>query len=180
MASESTQHKLDRVRKPRVQITYDVEVNGAMQMKELPFVVGVLGDFSGKPDKPLPAMKDRKFVQIDRDNFDKVLAGMAPRATFRVDDKLTGNEGNQINVELRFKSMDDFSPENVTKQVEPLRKLLETRDKLKNLMNKMDGNDKLEELLDNIVKNSDARDQLSKSLGIEAGGKKTGDDEGQS
>jgi type VI secretion system protein ImpB len=170
MAKESTQHTLDRVRKPRVQITYDVEVNGAMQLKELPFVVGVMGDFSGKPEKALPPLKDRKFVQIDRDNFDQVLAGMNPRATFRVDDKLTGTEGNQINVELKFKSMDDFAPENVAKQVDPLRKLLETREKLKNLLNRMDGNDKLEELLDGILKNTESREQLSKTLGIEPGG----------
>ena len=167
MAKESTQHKLDRVRKPRVQITYDVEINGAMQLKELPFVVGVMGDFTGKSDKPLPALKDRKFIQIDRDNFDQVLAGMNPRAAFRVDDKLTGKEGNQLNVELRFKNMDDFAPENVVKQVDPLRKLLETRDKLKNLLNRMDGNDKLEELLSGIIGNTETRAQLSKSLGLE-------------
>lgn len=170
MASESTQHKLDRVRKPRVQITYDVEVGGAMQLKELPFVVGVLGDFSGQPDKPLPAMKERKFVNIDRDNFDAVMAGMNPRLAYRVDDKISGEENQQLNVELNFKSMDDFSPENVAKQVDPLKKLLETRDKLKNLLNKMEGNDKLEELLEGVLKNSGSRDQLSKSLGIESGG----------
>ena len=116
MAKESTQHKLDRVRKPRVQITYDVEINGAMQLKELPFVVGVLGDYSGQPDKPLAALKDRKFVDIDRDNFDKVLAGMSPRLALRVDDKLSGKAGQQLNVELRFNNMDDFSPENVVQQ----------------------------------------------------------------
>jgi type VI secretion system protein ImpB len=165
--AESTQHKLDRVRKPRVQITYDVELNGAMQLKELPFVVGVLGDFSGSPDKPLKALADRDFVQIDRDNFDKVLAGSNARLAFRVDDKLTGQEGSQLGVEVRFRSMDDFSPENVAKQVEPLRKLLDTRDKLKNLLNKMEGNDKLEELLHNIIQNTDARDELGKTLGVE-------------
>jgi len=170
MAKESTQHKLDRVRKPRVQITYDVEVNGAMQLKELPFVVGVMGDFSGKPEKPLAPLKDRKFVQIDRDNFDQVLEGTSPRAAYRVDDKLTGNEGSQINVELKFKSMDDFAPENVAKQVDPLRKLLDTREKLKNLLNRMDGNDKLEELLDGILKSTESREQLTKTLGIEPGG----------
>ncbi|MEX2119689.1 MAG: type VI secretion system contractile sheath small subunit [Pirellulales bacterium] len=170
MAKESTQHKLDRVRKPRVQITYDVEIDGAMQLKELPFVVGVLGDFSGKPDQPLPVMKDRKFVEIDRDNFDKVLAGSKPRVAFRVDDKLTGKEGSQLNVELRFSSLEDFEPENVVKQVEPLKKLLETRDKLKNLLNKMEGNDKLVELLDDVIKSTEHREQLSKPLGVEGGG----------
>ena len=170
MAKESTQHKLDRVRKPRVQITYDVELNGALQLKELPFVVGVLGDFSGKPDQALPPLKERKFVQIDRDNFDSVLAAMNPRVAFRVDDKLSGTEGNQLNVELRFKSIDDFAPENVARQVEPLRQLLDTREKLKNLLNRMDGNDKLEELLGQIINNADTRNAISQSLGLAGGG----------
>ncbi|MCK6556297.1 type VI secretion system contractile sheath small subunit [Candidatus Binatia bacterium] len=170
MAKESTQHKLDRVRKPRVQITYDVELNGALQLKELPFVVGVLGDFAGKPDQAQPPLKERKFVQIDRDNFDSVLAAMNPRVAFRVDDKLSGTEGNQINVELRFKSIDDFAPENVARQVEPLRQLLDTREKLKNLLNRMDGNDKLEELLGQIVNDAEARNALSQSLGLAGAG----------
>lgn len=169
MAKESTQHKLDRVRKPRVQITYDVEIDGAMQLKELPFVMGVMGDFSGKPDQPLPPLKERKFVEIDRDNFDKVLAGTKPRLAFRVDDKISGKEGSQLNVELKFQNLEDFEPENVVKQVEPLRKLLETRDKLKNLLNKMEGNDKLVELLDDVVKNTETRGQLAKPLGVEGG-----------
>ena len=165
--ADSTQHKLDRVRKPRVQITYDVETGGAMEMKELPFVMGVLGDFSGNPDEGLPPLKERKFVQIDRDNFDDVLAGMKPRLAFRVDDKLSGEEGSQLNVELRFKDMDDFSPEKVAAQVAPLRELLETRNKLKNLLGKMEGNDKLEELLDNVIKSSDSQAALAKSLGVD-------------
>ncbi len=164
--AESSQKKLDRVRKPRVQITYDVETGGAMEMKELPFVVGVLGDFSGKPDEALPPMKDRKFVLVDRDNFDDVLAGMKPRLAFRVDDKLSGEEGSQLSVELRFKKMDDFSPENIVKQVDPLRKLLDTRDKLKNLLGKMEGNDALEEMLNDVIKNTDSREALAKSLGV--------------
>jgi len=169
MAKESTQHKLDRVRKPRVQITYDVEVNGAMQIRELPFVLGVLGDYSGKPDPSVPQvpLKDRKFIEIDRDNFDKVLAGMAPRLAYRVDDKLTGKEGSQVNVELKFKSIEDFEPANVINQIEPLRKLLETRGKLKDLLSKMDGNDKLEALLEDIIKNSQSREELTKALGLE-------------
>jgi type VI secretion system protein ImpB len=165
---ESTQHKLDRVRKPRVQITYDVEVNGAMQVKELPFVMGIMGDFSGKPDQPLPPLKERKFVEIDRDNFDKVLAGMAPRLAFRANDKMSGKEGQQLNVELRFKSLDDFNPENVVEQVEPMRKLMETRNKLKDLLNKMEGNDKLESLLEDLIKNSGKREQVSQDLGLGA------------
>ncbi|HEX3724870.1 MAG TPA: type VI secretion system contractile sheath small subunit [Pirellulales bacterium] len=167
MAKESTQHKLDRVRKPRVQITYDVEVSGAMQLKELPFVVGVLGDFSANPDKPLPALKDRKFVEIDRDNFDKVLAGMNPRLALRVDDKLTGKPGNQINCELRFQTLDDFHPENVVKQVQPLKKMLEARDNLKNLLNKMEGNDKLEAQLEEVIKNTQTREKLTRVFGLD-------------
>jgi type VI secretion system protein ImpB len=169
MAKESTQTKLDRVRKPRVQIKYEVELDGAMQLKELPFVVGVMGDFSGKPDQPLPPLKDRKFVEIDRDNFNKVLAGTKPRLAFRVDDKLSGKEGSQLNVELKFQSIEDFEPANVANQVEPLRKLLETRDKLKNLLGKMEGNDKLVELLDEVIKSTENKEQLKGSLGLEGG-----------
>ena len=164
MPKESTQHKLDRVRKPRVQITYDVEINGAMQMQELPFVVGVLGDFTGQPDKPLPPLKERKFVNIDRDNFDKVMAAMNPRLAMRVDDKLTGEEGKQLSVELRFRSMADFSPENVARQFEPTRNLVETRAKLNDLLTKMEVNSKLEDLLDNILKDAGQREALSKSV----------------
>jgi type VI secretion system protein ImpB len=129
---ESIQHKLDRVRAPRVQITYDVEIGGAIENKELPFVVGVLADLSGKPAEPLPKLKDRKFVEIDRDNFNQVLEGMKPRLAFRVDNKLGGKEDSQIGVELKFKSMDDFHPEQVAQQVEPLRKLIEARRKPRN------------------------------------------------
>ena len=167
MAKESTQHKLDRVRSPRVHITYDVETDGAMQLKELPFVMGVLGDFSGNPAEPLPPMKKRKFVNIDRDNFDEVMKGMKPRLTFRVADKLTGKPDSELAVELKFNSLEDFNPANVVNQVEPLKKLLETRNKLKDLKSKMDGNDKLTELLDQVLKNSDTRDALAKSLGVE-------------
>ena len=142
MARESTQHKLDRVRPPRVQITYDVEIGDAIEMKELPFVVGVLSDLSGKPEEPLPRLQDRKFVEIDRDNFNEVLRGMKPRLAFRVDNKLSDDD-TQMAVELKFNSLDDFEPEQVVRQVEPLRKLLETRQQLQALLAKMDGNDKL-------------------------------------
>lgn len=166
MAKESLQKKLDRVRRPRVQIKYEVYTGDAMELKELPFVMGVLSDLSGQPDKPLPAMKDRKFVEIDRDNFNKVLAGIAPRLAYRAQDKLSGQEESQLNVELRFKNMDDFSPENVVKQIEPLRQLLEQRDRLKDLLGKMEGNDKLEEMLQQIIESTDARANLSKELGL--------------
>jgi len=163
--TESTQHKLSRVRAPRVHLTYDVEVGDAIEMKELPFVLGVLGDFSGKPDEPLPKMKDRKFIEVDRDNFDKVLSGMKPRLAFGVENKLTDG-GGKVNVELRFNSMEDFEPDRVVQQVEPMRKLVEARQKLSDLLSKMDGNDKLEELLQEVIQNSGAQQQLSDALGL--------------
>lgn len=163
---ESIQHKLDRVRPPRVHITYDVEVGGAIENKELPFVLGVLGDYSGMPDEPLPRVRDRKFVEIDRDNFDSALAAMKPRLSYRVDNKLT-NDGSKMGVELRFKSMDDFHPDNLVTQVEPLNKLVEARKKLSDLLSKMDGNDKLEELLNEVVANAGAQQQLSAALGLD-------------
>ena len=163
---ESTQHKLDRVRSPRVHITYDVEVGGAIENKELPFVLGVLGDYSGMPDEPLPKPRDRKFVEIDRDNFDQVLAAMKPRLAYRVANKLT-DDGSKIGVELRFNGMDDFHPDNVVRQVEPLRKLVDARRKLSDLLSKMDGNDKLEQMLSDIVSNTSAQQELSTALGID-------------
>lgn len=163
---ESIQHKIDRVRPPRVHITYDVEVGGAIENKELPFVLGVLGDFSGQPDELPPRVKDRKFIEIDRDNFDGVLAAMKPRLAYRVDNKLTG-DGSKMGVELRFKGMDDFHPDNVVRQVEPLRKLVDARQRLSDLLSKMDGNDKLEQILNDIVADTDAQKQLSSALGLD-------------
>ncbi len=163
--TESLQHKLDRVRPPRVHITYDVEIGDAIEMKEIPFVVGVLADLSGKPDEPLPKVKDRKFVEIDRDNFDNVLEGMKPRLAFRVDNKLTGDD-TKLNVELRFKSLDDFHPEQVVKQVAPLQKLVEARHRLSDLLNRLDGNDKLDELLQGVIASTESLQQLSKEAGV--------------
>jgi len=162
--AESTQHKLDRIRRPRVHITYDVEIGGAIQLKELPFVVGVLADLSGKPDAPLPKLKDRKFVEIDRDNFNKVLAGIKPRLAFQVENTLQG-DGSKMNVELRFGHMDDFDPEQVVRQVGPLRQLLEARGRLSDLLTKMDGNDKLDQLLQDVINNTDALKTLSGETG---------------
>ena len=163
---ESTQHKLDRVRSPRVHITYDVEVGGAIENKELPFVLGVLSDLSGMPEEQQPRVRDRKFVEIDRDNFDRVLAAMKPRLAYRVENKLT-NDGSKMGVEIRFSGMDDFHPDNVVQQVEPLRKLVDARKKLSDLLSKMDGNDKLEQILNDIVANTSAQEQLSAALGLE-------------
>ncbi len=165
---ESVQQKLSRVRPPRVHITYDVEIGGAIELKELPFVVGVLGDYSGKPEEPLPKMKDRKFIEIDRDNFDQVLSGMKPRLAYRVDNKLT-DDGSKMNVELRFNSMQDFEPDQLVQQVEPLRKMVEARKRLSDLLSKMDGNDKLEELLGEVMKDSGAQQQLGAALGVAPG-----------
>lgn len=148
MARESSQHKLDRVRPPRVHITYDVEVGDAIEIKELPFVLGVLGDFTGMPEQPLPRLRDRKFVEINPDNFDKVLEGMNPHLAFQVENKLSEDaDAGQLRVNLSFKSMDDFEPENVAKQVKPLRELLDLRTKLSDLRGSIMGNDKLEEAL---------------------------------
>lgn len=149
--AESTQHKLDRVRSPRVQITYDVEVGNAIQQKELPFVVGVMADLSGNPAEKLPKLKDRKFVEVDRDNFNDVLSGMKPRLAYRVKSTLSDDPDSKMGVELNFKSMDDFSPHEVVQQVEPLRKLLAIRNRLAELLVKMDGNDRLVEGLEAII-----------------------------
>ncbi len=163
---ESLQHKLDRVRPPRVQITYDVEVGGAIELKELPFVLGVMGDFSGKPEESLPALKNRKFVEIDPDNFNQVLAGMKPRVAFSVDNKLQ-SDGSKVGVDLTFNNIEDFEPDNVVQNVEPLRKLVEARQKLSDLRSKMDGNEKLENMLNDVIANADQQKQLSDSLGLD-------------
>lgn len=161
---ESLQHKLDRVRPPRVQITYDVELGGAIELKELPFVVGVLGDFVGKPEEPLPALKQRKFVEIDPDNFNQVMAGMKPRLAFTTENKLQ-DDGSKLGIELKFNSIEDFEPDNIAQQVEPLRKLVEARQKLSDLRLKMDGNEKLEGMLEDIIANADKQKELADALG---------------
>ena len=173
--AESIQHKLDRVRSPRVHITYDVEIGDAIEMKEIPFVTGVLADLSGKPDEPLPKLKDRKFIEIDRDNFNQVLEGMKPRVAFRVDNKLT-DEDTKLGVELRFKSMDDFHPERVADQITPLRKLAETRRRLSDLLSKLDGNDKLEEMLQEIISNTESIEKLGQEIGVEKSGEEKTED----
>lgn len=153
--SESLQHKLNRVRAPRVRITYDVETGAGTELKEIPFVVGVLADLSGKADQPLPRLKERKFVEIDRDNFDSVMEGMRPRLAFRTGNRLV-KDGSQLAVELRFRNLEDFRPERVALQVEPLRKLIEARRKLSDLLSKLDGNDRLDELLREMLGNSES------------------------
>ena len=161
--------KLSRVRKPRVHITYDVETGGALEHKELPFVVGVMGDFSGDPTQPLRPLKDRKYVQIDRDNFNDVMARMTPGLNLKVENTLKG-DGSEIGVQLKFNSMEDFEPGKVARQVEPLRKLLETRDKLRDLLTKIDRSEDLESVLERVLQNTDELKQLSAELGVNVDG----------
>jgi len=168
MARESTQQKLSRVRPPRVQITYDVEVGGAIELKELPFVVGVLADLSGQPLEPLAPIKERKFVEITPDNFDGVLDKMTPRLDFTVDNELSDvADGGQLRVDLRFTSLDDFSPERVAQNVEPLRQLLALRTKLSDLRGSLQGNEKLDNLLFEAITNTELRDKLRAELHAE-------------
>jgi type VI secretion system protein ImpB len=171
MARQSAQHKLDRVRPPRVQITYDVEVGGAIEIKELPFVVGVLGDFTGQPEQPLPRLKDRKFVEVNPDNFDAVLEGMKPHLSFAVENKLSDDpSAPQLKVDLRFKKMEDFEPANVAKQVKPLKELLDLRTRLADLRGSLQGNDKLEETLLEAVGNTEKMAKLKGEIGSKEGG----------
>jgi len=171
--AESIQHKLDRVRKPRVHITYDVETGDAVLKKELPFVVGVLGDLSGNnPQEKLKPLKERKFVNIDRDNFDDVLASMKPGLKFKVENTLKG-DGSEMQVDLKFNSMEDFSPGAVVNQVEPLRKMLEARNKLRDLLAKADTSEALEEKLEEILKSTENVEKIASELGLE---KKSDDD----
>ena len=159
---DSVQSRLGKVRPPRVHLTYDVQVGDAIEKKELPFVVGVLGEFSGQPDadKPLPKLKDRKFVNVDLDNFDDVMSGMSPKSSYRVKNKLSA-DGGEFAVNLEFKSMEDFRPESVVQQVEPLKKLLEARTRLSDLRNKLAGNEKLDDILSDILSNTEKLAQLS-------------------
>jgi len=162
--AESVNEKLKRVRKPRVHITYEVETEGSMVQKELPFVMAVMGDYTGNASAPQKALKDRKFVQIDRDNFNDVMARIGPAMTAKVDNTLTGD--GQIGVNLKFNSLDDFEPGKIVEQIEPLKKLLETRNKLKDLLSKADNSDKLEGLLEQILQNDDEIKKLAGDLGV--------------
>lgn len=168
MARESTQKKLERVRPPRVQVSYDVEIGGAIELKELPFVMGVLADLSGQPKEALPRLKDRRFVEITPDNFDSVLDSMKPHLAFSVENKLSEDpNAGQLKVDLNFKSMDDFEPEQVAKQVKPLKDLLDLRTKLSDLRGNLQTNEKLDEMLLDAVSNTDKLNKLKGELGIE-------------
>lgn len=165
--SESVHEKLKRVRKPRVHITYDVETEGGVEQKELPFVVGVLGDFGQGPGTA-KNFKDRKFISIDRDNFNDVMSRMSPELNIKVNNTLKG-DGSELPVQLKFKSMADFEPANVAKQIGPLKELLETRDKLRELQTRVDLSDKLENQLEDILTNTESLTKLKGELGGKAG-----------
>src|SRR5271166_4516310 len=164
MAKESLQKKLSRVRPPRVHITYDVETNGAIEKREIPFVMGVLSDLSGQPEQPLPPLKDRKFVEIDKDTFDKILGQVNPRLAFKVDNRLSEDD-TRLGIELRFQSMADFEPAAVAKQVPALRKLLELRNALQNLRSSLIGNDRLESILQEVLNNQEQLKRIEAEAG---------------
>lgn len=162
----SVHDKLNRVRKPRVHITYDVETGGAAIERELPFIVGVMGDFAGDPSEPLKPLAERKFTQIDRDNFSDVMARVAPGLNMKVENTLAG-DGSEVAVNLKFRSMDDFEPARVAEQVPALKALMDTRAKLRDLMSKVDNSEKLEELLDEVLQDEAKLKTLSEQLGLD-------------
>ena len=173
--SDSIHDKLKRVRKPRVHITYDLEANGAKVEKELPFVMGVMGDYSGDNAKSKKPLKDRKFSQIDRDNFNSLMSNINPQLNLSVENTLA-KDGSTMPVDLDFNSMEDFEPHKLVDQIEPLKKLMETRNKLRDLMTKADRSEELENILEEVLSNTDALANLSKELGInEEGDKKDGE-----
>ncbi len=157
---ESVQKRLQRVRPPRVHLTYDVEVGDGKESKELPFVVGVMGDFAGASEVEQTKLKDKKFVNVDLENIDEVMSAMQPRAAFAVDNHLT-DQGGRIPVDLTFKSMDDFRPESIVQHIDPLRQLVEARARLTDLRNKISTSEKLEDLLDDVLKSTEKVRQLS-------------------
>jgi type VI secretion system protein ImpB len=164
--SSSIHEKLSRVRKPRVHIKYEVETEGAQVERELPFVMGIMGEFSGDPTKPLPSLTDRKFVQIDRDNFNDVMARIGPGLNLKVDNTLAG-DGSQIAIDLKFNSIEDFEPGRIVEQVPALRQLMETRNKLRDLMSKVDRSEELEGLLEQVLQNEGELKSLSGQLGLD-------------
>ena len=168
--ADSTQKKLERVRPPRIQISYEVETGGAIEKKELPFLMGVLGDFTGQPTEPLPRLKERKFVEVTPDNFDDVLASMKPHLQFTVENKLSEEaDAPKLGVDLNFRSLDDFSPDAVAKQVPALNKLLELRTELANLRANLQTNEKLDEVLQATLGDAAKMDKLRSELGLEGG-----------
>ena len=172
--ADSIHDKLKRVRKPRVHITYDVETNGAIEEKEIPFVMGVMGDYSGDNTESKKALKDRKFVQIDRDNFNEIMSKVGPTLNLKAENTLEG-DGSEIPLELKFNSMEDFEPHRVVEQVQALKKLMETRNKLRDLLTKADRSEELETLLEDVLSNTEALQSLSGELGVGEGDESEGD-----
>jgi type VI secretion system protein ImpB len=161
MARESVHAKLERVRPPRVHVTYNVEIGNAIELKEIPFVMGVLADLSGMPEDPLPKMQDRRFVEITPDNFDAVLESMKPRVAFSVENKLSDEpNAGKLGVDLTFKTIEDFEPERVAQRVQPLKELLDLRTKLSDLVGTLQGNEKLERLLNDVISDSAKLEQV--------------------
>lgn len=173
--ADSIHDKLKRVRKPRVHITYDVETNGATAEKEIPFVMGVMGDYSGDNTDGKKPLKDRKFSQIDRDNFNEVMDKIEPGVNMKVENTLEG-DGSELSVNLNFNDMEDFEPQNIVEKVEPLKKLMETRNKLRDLLTKADRSDELENVLEEVLSNTDALASLSEELGVNAESDDKGDE----
>ena len=170
---DSIHDKLKRVRKPRVHISYDVEKNGAVEKKELPFVMGVMGDYSGDNTEDKKSLKDRKFAQIDRDNFNEVMGNISPQVNMKVENTLEGDD-SEMSVDLKFKNMEDFEPQNIVQNVDPLKKLMDTRNKLRDLLTKADRSEDLENLLEEVLSSTDALASLQGELGTDE--EKKGDD----
>ena len=166
--SDSIHDKLKRVRKPRVHITYDLETNGAVAEKELPFVMGVMGDYSGDNTANKKPLKERNFANIDRDNFNEIMGKISPELQLKVENTLEA-DGSEMSVNLKFKNMEDFEPHKIVEQVESLKKLLDTRNKLRDLLTKADRSDELESLLEQVLSNSEAISSLSQELGVDKG-----------
>jgi type VI secretion system protein ImpB len=166
MPGESVHKKLGRVRPPRVHVTYDVEVGDAIEKKELPFVMGVLGDFTGQPEQPLPKLKERRLVEVTPDNFDSVLKSMNPHLAFSVENKLSEDpNAGQLKVDLHFSSLEDFEPEQVARQVKPLRELLELRTRLSDLKGTLQTNEKLDDVLLDAVSKTEKLNKLKSEIG---------------
>ncbi|OUS09633.1 type VI secretion system-associated protein [Gammaproteobacteria bacterium 53_120_T64] len=170
--ADSIHDKLKRVRKPRVHITYDVETNGAEEKKELPFVMGVMGDYSGDNSDNKKPLKERKFVNIDRDNFNEAMGKVNPTLNMKVENTLNADD-SELSVNLEFNSLGDFDPAKVVNQVEPLKQLMEARNKLKDLLSKADRSDELEALLEEVLQNTDKIASISAEIGDRKDGDKT-------
>ncbi|MEW4490523.1 type VI secretion system contractile sheath small subunit [Thalassoglobus sp. JC818] len=175
---ESIQHKLDRVRKPRVHITYDVEIGDAIVKKELPFVMGVMGDFSGNPTNPPKSLSQRKFVSIDRDNFNDIMSNISPELNMRVKNTMVeGEEDSEMAVQLKFNSMDDFDPAKIVEQIPALKALLDSRDKLRDLLTTMDQSEDLEQALEKILSDTEQLKKIAEEIGTDSSDSDKGGEE---